>query len=185
MRCRKHHDWAFWLVVYVPNTSKQNRVFRIILIFLQISHLNGKIYFNHRVIKLRALDNIYQSIYENYTEQNGGATAIRLELCISTCVWSSWLSNCSPWMDLDTPALNGVVAVVLGRLVVQRRRRGWIHRQPLASLALALLARADLIFRFYFWLFVCFLYFDSKSWLPGCCNQFRSRQCDIKATFDC
>ena len=64
-------------------------------------------------------------------------------------------------MDLDAAALNGVVAVVLGRLVAQRRRRGWVHRQPLASLTLALLARADLIFRFYF-LVVCFLYFDSK-----------------------
>jgi hypothetical protein len=64
-------------------------------------------------------------------------------------------------MDLDAAALNGVVAVVLGWLVAQRRRRGWIHRQPLASLALALLARADLIFMFYF-LIVCFLYFDWK-----------------------
>lgn len=64
-------------------------------------------------------------------------------------------------MDLDAAALNGVVAVVLGRLVAQRRRRGWIHRQPLASLALALLARADLIFLFYFWVFG-FLYFDWK-----------------------
>jgi len=45
-------------------------------------------------------------------------------------------------MDLDAAALNGVVAVVLGRLVAQRRRRGRIHWQPLASLALALLARA-------------------------------------------
>ena len=155
MKCRKHHDWAFWLVVNVPNTSKQNRVFRIILIcFANISSKWQNLL--HRVIKLRALDIIYQSIYENYTEQNGGATAIRLERCVSTCscVWSSWLSNGSPWMDLDAAALNGVVAVVLGRLVVQRRRRGWIHRQPLASLALALLARADLIFRFYF-LVVC------------------------------
>ena len=87
-------------------------------------------------------------------------------------------------MDLDSAALNGVVAVVLGRLVAQRRRRGRIHRQPLASLALALLARADLIFMFYFFV-VCFLYFNSKSWLLGCCNQFWSRQCDIKATSDC